>query len=272
MKTLYVSDLDGTLLTSQSNLSSQTIYIMNKLIEQGMQFTFATARSISSASKVIQGLRLKIPMIVYNGAFMLEPINHSKIYSCFFSNDESKQLIDTLLSSFQYPFVYAYIDGIERISYLPDKLHEGGYYYLAQRENDKRFRPVKHIEELYEGDIFYMTCIHEGASLQAVYDKMCSYPFVNTIFQQELYREEYWLEMMPLQATKANAIQVLKEMGKYDQVISFGDAINDLPMFAMSDACYAVENAVPQVKEKATGVIKDHNQDAVALWLQEHFR
>ncbi|MGX8832579.1 HAD family hydrolase [Amedibacillus sp. YH-ame6] len=271
MRKLYVSDLDGTLLTSQSNLSSKTISIINGLIEQGMHFTFATARSISSASKVVQGLHLNIPMVVYNGVFIIDPIHHTPIYSQFFSDVESKQLLDTLLSFAQYPFVYAYIDGVERVSYLPSKLHEGGHHYLLQREHDKRFRPVEHIEELYDGNIFYMTCIHERVFLQEVYDKICTYPFTNTIFQQELYREEYWLEMMPIQASKAYAIQALKEMGKYDQVITFGDAINDLPMFAISDACYAVENALPQLKEKATGVISNHNQDAVALWLQEHF-
>ena len=50
--TLYVSDLDGTLLNSQGEISSYSLKVINELIEQGMKFTYATARSLVSASKV----------------------------------------------------------------------------------------------------------------------------------------------------------------------------------------------------------------------------
>ena len=50
MKTLYVSDLDGTLLNSNTALTDTTIETINALVEEGMEFTFATARSITSAS------------------------------------------------------------------------------------------------------------------------------------------------------------------------------------------------------------------------------
>ena len=52
MKTLYVSDLDGTLLNSNTALTDTTIETINALVEEGMEFTFATARSITSASLV----------------------------------------------------------------------------------------------------------------------------------------------------------------------------------------------------------------------------
>ena len=89
--------------------------------------------------------------------------------------------------------------------------------------------------------------------------------------QQELYRPEYFCEIMPAGATKANAIRKLKEIRGCDKVISFGDAINDLPMFEISDACYAVENAVEELKAAADGVIDSNENDGVAKWLLEHF-
>ena len=91
-------------------------------------------------------------------------------------------------------------------------------------------------------------------------------------FQQELYRPEYWLEIMPRKATKYNAILKLKELWHCDKVISFGDSINDIPMFRISDECYAVENAVESLKKLATGVIGDNDSDSVAKWLEEHAR
>ena len=55
MKTLYVSDLDGTLLNRQSRLSAYTVETLNCLIGEGLPFTYATARSVHSARIVAAG-------------------------------------------------------------------------------------------------------------------------------------------------------------------------------------------------------------------------
>ena len=76
---------------------------------------------------------------------------------------------------------------------------------------------------------------------------------------------------MPKAATKANAILQLKEILGCDKVVCFGDAENDIPMFQIADECYAVANAVPELKAIATGVIGSNAEDGVAKWLLEHF-
>lgn len=48
MKTLYVSDLDGTLLNSKQHTSSYTNQVINQLVDEGMLFSYATARSYYS--------------------------------------------------------------------------------------------------------------------------------------------------------------------------------------------------------------------------------
>lgn len=76
---------------------------------------------------------------------------------------------------------------------------------------------------------------------------------------------------MPLKATKSNAILQLKGLYECDRVVSFGDGVNDIPMFKISDECYAVANAVDQLKEIATDVIASNDEDGVARWLSENF-
>ena len=125
-------------------------------------------------------------------------------------------------------------------------------------------------EELYQGDIFYFTCIGEKDELQPVYDIFSKDERYRCTIQQELYRPEYFCEIMPVGATKAHAIQKLKKIWNCDKVISFGDAINDIPMFEISDESYAVENAVDELKAIATGVIDSNENDGVAKWLEEH--
>lgn len=78
------------------------------------------------------------------------------------------------------------------------------------------------------------------------------------------------MEIMPKTVSKANAVMQLKAQLCCDKVIVFGDGKNDIDMFEIADECYAVENAVDELKERATAVIASNNEDGVARWLQEH--
>ena len=59
-KVLYVTDLDGTLLNQQDRISTFSIQVINELVDKGMLFTYATARSLVSASRVTAGLSTNI--------------------------------------------------------------------------------------------------------------------------------------------------------------------------------------------------------------------
>ena len=63
-----------------------------------------------------------------------------------------------------------------------------------------------------------------------------------------------------------------EKQGLHVKVVSFGDAVNDIAMFQISDECDAVENARDELKHHATAVIGDHDEDAVALWLKAHYK
>ena len=63
MKILYVSDLDGTLLNSKQHTSSYTNQVINQLVDEGMLFSYATARSYYSAKPATKGLTAKIPIM-----------------------------------------------------------------------------------------------------------------------------------------------------------------------------------------------------------------
>ena len=47
-------------------------------------------------------------------------------------------------------------------------------------------------------------------------------------------------------------------------------SINDIPMFEASYECYAVSNAMDELKRIATGIIESNNDDGVAKWLNEN--
>ncbi len=271
-KTLYVTDLDGTLLNQKDRINPKSIAIINELVDKGMMFTYATARSLVSASVVTAGLSTNIPIIAYNGAFIFQPETGEILSREDFSSAERAYAIEVIRANNILPLVYSFVDGVEKVSWLSGRENEGIRRYLSLRKGDRRLRPVKDDEELYQGEIFYFTCIGEKSELQPVYDILSKDERYRCTIQQELYRPEYFCEIMPVNATKAHAIQKLKKIWDCGRVISFGDAVNDIPMFEISDECYAVENAVEELKAAATGIIDSNENDGVANWLKEHYR
>lgn len=272
MKTLYVTDLDGTLLNTKDHISDYSLQTINQLVEEGMLFTYATARSLVSAAVVTKGLSTKIPIIAYNGAFIIKPDTGEILLSMYFSKDELDKIVDCLKQYDISAMVYSYIDDVEKVSWVTIKENDGIRRYLSLRNGDKRLRPLPDSKGLYDGNVYYLTCIGEKEELLPIYEMFQNDDHYTCIFQQELYRPEYWCEILPKQATKANAINKLKEMWNCDRVVSFGDAINDIPMFQISDECYAVANAVDALKELATGIIECNDNDGVAKWLQQNFK
>lgn len=270
MKTLYVTDLDGTLLNSNDRISQYSIQTINGLVAKGMQFTYATARSLVSASVVAKGLSTTIPVIAYNGAMIIHPDTGEVIASLSFTEEEAGYVSGILKKNGANPLVYAYVDGVERVSYVTGRENEGIRHYLDARKGDRRFRPLTDETGLYQGDIFYFTCIADREELLPLYEMFVQDERFRVTLQQELYRPEYFLEIMPKKASKAEAIRRLKEIWHCDKVVSFGDAVNDLPMFEVSDECYAVANAVPELKARATAVIASNDEDGVAKWLERY--
>lgn len=269
MKTLYISDLDGTLLRSDETISEYTNNMLNKLTDEGLLFSYATARSLVTAKKVTPKLNAKIPLIIYNGSFVVDNVTEEILISNYFGEDV-KDVIDELLKNDIQPIVYAYIDGVEKFSFVPDKCTRGMKHFINSRAGDRRTNAVKDDAELYKGNIFYITCIDEPEKLAPFYEKYKDKYYC--VYQQDIYSKEQWLEFLPKGASKANAIKQLKEYLGCDKVIVFGDGKNDINMFEMADECYAVENAVDELKEIATGVIGCNNEDGVVKWLEKNYQ
>ncbi|WP_346998788.1 HAD hydrolase family protein [Coprococcus eutactus] len=81
-----------------------------------------TARSLVTAKKVTNGLRAEIPLIVYNGAFIVDNLTGEVLAANYF--DESVgSVLDDLFGNQIFPIVYARIDGKEKFSYVPELVY-----------------------------------------------------------------------------------------------------------------------------------------------------
>ena len=272
MKILYVTDLDGTLLNNSGKLSEYSIKTINELIKNGMCFSYATARSLVSASSVTNGLVTNFPVITKNGTFIENAYTKDRLYSLNFSEEEKLFLMNTLEKYSIYPIVYAIINGNEKKSWIKDKENDGIKDKFKSRNDDPRYRPVNTINDLFCGEIYYINCIGTKDILINVYNVFLETNKFSCLLQKEYYTEHYWFEILPKNATKGNTILALKELLRCNKIITFGDGLNDIPMFKISDESYAVENAEQELKNYATGIIESNENNGVARWLVKNYR
>ena len=141
-----------------------------------------------------------IPLIVYNGAFVIDNITEDILIENYF-DDRVDYVLDDLFANKVYPIVYAHIDGKEKFSFVSELCSDGMYKFLDSRKGDVRTNAVSSINDLKSGNVFYITCIDEPQKLGPLYEKYKdSY---HCVYQTEIYTKEQWLEIMPLNASKA---------------------------------------------------------------------
>jgi len=270
MKTLYLSDLDGTLLRSDERVSEYTANMINRFIRGGGCFSYATARSIVTASKVTAGLNTGFPVICSDGAFIIENATNKILLSNFFISEEVEIISKILKAHATYPIVYAYIDNRERFSYIERHVTPAMRCFLDTRNGDPRIRVVDTVDALCCGNVFCFVCMDTDTALFPIANIFASDDRFTSNYHKEIYSGEKWCDILPVKATKADAALQLKAMLGCDKLVVFGDERNDLSLFFVADESYAMSNAVPELKAIATAVIDSNDDDGVAKWIERN--
>lgn len=271
-RTLFVSDLDFTLLRSDTTLSEHTISVINQLVESGSLFTYATARSFTSAARVTVGLQLKTPVITYGGALLVDPVT-TEILAV---RPLPRPAVDAIMSVTAArdgvePVLFAMVDGRDRVCWLRGRETPFVGSFLDDREGDPRLLPLANWSDLADAEVFYVSLIGTSAQIAGVNRRLL--PQLDDCFftvGPDRYRPaQTWFEISSRQANKAVAADRLRHGLDASGLVVFGDNLNDVPLFEAADRAYAVANAIPEVLAIATEVIASNDDDGVAAWLME---
>ena len=268
-KTLYVSDLDGTLMHKDLKISDFSVKTINALVEKGVAFTYATARSISSAGTITKDLKLNLPVITRNGAVLADNNTGKIIEKALFTEKEVEMLKNMLPELPKTGFVSCYFgDDMKKV--FADTQHTPELQgYLDYYKDDPSLVFSSDLTGMFRGSPGYVTIIGDKGETGPLYIRAKEYNGWECLFQKDVYRDEYWLEIAPRNSTKAKSILKLKEEYGFDKLVVFGDSANDITMFKIADEAYAVSNAVDELKALATGIIGSNEEDAVAVYLSK---
>ena len=267
MKTLFLSDLDGTLLRSDLTLSDYTCKVISEAVSRGTAFAFATARSRTTALKVTKGLDVPLPIIAYNGAFIVDTKSGDILCKRTFSPEEARDIFSCFERFGLSPIVYRLAGGRERFSYYESRVSRLTMDFIESRGEDPRKDPLKDTENILGGEAFYFNCIGEETSLRGAFEALKDR--FEVLYYDDIYSGERWLEIMPLGANKASAALTLRDMLGCGRITAFGDSVNDISLFEIADERCAVANADPRLKALADRIIPANDEDGVARTLKE---
>lgn len=265
--TLYVTDLDGTLLRNDASISDFSVKTLNSLIENGVLFTYATARSFTSAAPLIKQLNLDCPAVTFNGVFVINPQTGEHLIENVFTKKSLKIAKKFLCENDLAPLVYSYINGEERVSFLGEKIGCVRSYINA-RKGDKRLRKAENYDELFEGNVFYITVLN--AENTELLDSFFTEEngFAHN-FQHDTYDDTTWYEIYDKNAGKAAAVRQVKALLNVEKMVCFGDNKNDIEMLKAADLGVAVGNSFDELKEIADIIIEENENDAIAKFIEQ---
>ena len=270
-KTLYVSDLDGTLLNTHSVVSDATTDRLNHLAEEHqLLFTIATARTPATVSQLMARINTPLPYIVMAGAALWD--NAKWKYSDIHPIDNFivGQLLDVYGAHDIHPFVYRVHGNCIYAHHVPQMSNEE-QDFIAHRLRSplKKLFTADHLSALDADEAILVYAMGEYRALRKIADEIeqkriaCTIMCYHDIFNYELG----YLEIYAEGTTKAAAIQRLAKETGADRVVVFGDNLNDIPMMKAADYSVAVGNAFEEVKAFADEVIGTNDEDAVIRWI-----
>ena len=275
---LYVSDLDGTLLNYEGNLSAASRAMLGSLLAQGLPFTVASARSVWSISQMLQGLDIKLPVIEFNGAFLSDIKTGRHIVVNSIAETVKHGIYLEIQASGFLPFISTY-DGERDNLYHSEILNDGMAWYYNDRTKlkDPRLRPPRPLDCILDEQVICFTVIDREQRLKPLEERLQR--LYGDMVRLHLFRHLYcegwhWLTIHDTRACKAKALTTLLDMLYLtkDDLTVFGDDINDIEMFELAGRAIAVQNAILPVKERASIVIGSNREDSVAWFLHEEFK
>lgn len=272
MKTLFITDLDGTFLNNKAEISERSAEIINYLTNKGVLFSLATARTYATVMDMFSGIYLPCPLVLMNGVTIYDPIKNEIIAS----HPIEQQLGNKIISAFRK-------NNIEPMLYFQEKDFLEIYYteitndyqreYVSQRKtcSTKKFIYTDKPVSIDGRSLVYIVSLDYYEKLKPVYDEISKLKDARCMFYRDTYTDCYFLEIISESVSKATGADEVRKILGVDKIVAFGDNLNDIPLFLSADECYAVENAHHDLKAIATGVIGSNENDAVAEYILNRY-
>ncbi|MGB5554719.1 MAG: HAD family hydrolase [Flavobacteriaceae bacterium] len=254
---LVVTDMDGTLLNSDHEVSAMFFELFAELKKRNILFAAASGRQFNSIVDKLYPIKDDIIVIAENGGFAM--YKGKEIVSTPLPNHQKSQVLETL-SAIKNIHPVLCSKGNAHITHTSDAFVD------KLREYYTEFDILDNLND-HEGEILKIAIFHFESSEKYIY------PGVKHL-EGDLKVKisgENWVDISSPNAHKGYALQKVQAMHgiKPEETMVFGDYNNDLEMLALAKYSFAMENAHPNVKAAANYSTTSNNDLGVERILKK---
>ena len=274
---LIASDMDGTLLNDDHMISEENLKAIRKAQEMGRHFTIVTGRDYGAVKSYLEECNLKCECILSNGAEYRD-VNGNIIESVYMNKESAKITFDILNEANLCIQLMtnngSYITNkesdkkaiIDRFKLFNPKMSEEEVEkFVAKFHKERGMKEIDNIYEILESNVEVLKIVtfdNDEKLIAELKDKLrenASDLAVASTFSNDI-------EISDIKAQKGLILaKTIKKMGiDKSEVIVLGDSFNDYSMFTEFENSYAMENAIPEIKEIAKYITDTNNNDGVA--------
>ncbi len=263
MYKVVVSDLDGTLLNSDQEVSELSKKVIRELRNRGIKFYIATGRAYPDAKRIMESIGIKIPLISANGG-VINDSDGNEIYRDDL-DEESKNII--------LDIDYMAVSDLIHINAYSDNR----WFLTTEERKVNPFKEEPHftyeinsIEELRKRNItkiYYIGPRRELLKLEKIVLEKTDGK-VNVAFTHPECNEIIYMNL-----NKSISVKKLSDIENFtlNDVIAFGDGFNDYEMLKevkkgciMKNAHYSLKEALPELE-----IVTSNSRNGVAKKLME---
>lgn len=269
---IVASDLDGTLLDSNGNISTDNLCAISSLKELGVLFVPASGRSLSEIPTEIKDHPAVRYIIHSSGAVVYDKLTEERISFCFPRELSSKIMAllfaaDCHLTVRHKGRMFTSLDKMNEESFVKYKVWKphGELLHLVGE-------PIPDFEEKFSsaGDVEMISIfIGDNDRLLELKSRLSEIPGVNVASACP-----YNIELTYSEAGKGNALLALAKKLNIasSETVAVGDSENDMPMILAAGLGLAVENAAEELKAKADRVICSNDYGVAKYLLETYFQ
>ncbi|NQX58478.1 HAD hydrolase family protein [Paenibacillus qinlingensis] len=268
----FLTDLDGTLLSSHAKPSDFTVGVITSALEQGAVISYATARSYQSSQAVVSKIPWRYPLVLYNGAMLFDPLEKRVLGGRWLDHERTNIIIQTGKTRGLTPLLFA-LDEQDNERVHHEKLERtGDLQFLASRPNDPRFREVEELrstESLRTLILTYIGLLEELIPLKTAVQEVLGSEVHIHLMKDNYIEDHYFLEFSHPEANKQMGLRLWAELVgcASEDVTVFGDNLNDTGMFVEAGRKVAVANAHPEILLLADEIVMSNDEDGVAVYI-----
>lgn len=263
---IVFSDIDGTLLTSQHEVTGQSKAAVQKLAAKDIPFVLVSARMPAAIYPITDELEVKMPIISYSGALVLDREGNT-LASTKMEAKPAGELLQELAEKFPQITANFYTDNKWYVKDVTDKRVQREMAITSATAENADFTRLL-AQGIYPHKILLMAEPEDCVAAEEYF--RAHYPAFQVVRSSAIL-----LEIMSGCVSKAGGIAVLlKHYGlTVEESLSFGDSYNDIPMLEYTGRSVAMGNAPEVVKAAAKEVTLTSDEDGISAYLsrQEWF-